>query len=253
MQLTCFACNATGSIEAFTRDEAAGELVALAGSLPPSLWRALQAYIGLFRTSRKLSFDKALRIAKETLALTPNQAALEQAMLSTFDAIRTKGGKALTNQNYLKEVLENQAALAPQFADQFVPADIPRSKAAQAIAALQEWAAGDWLRSGIAAGLAACVAQNLTKTPAAEIITLNADTWYLALKKQLTIAEIDAPRLHQAFEILLPKLTEWPQPKQLLEQLPKRPVRPAIRHEPSAEEFAQTAAKARQLREEAGI
>ena len=177
-------------------------------------------------------------------------------MLSSVEAIRGKGGKPLKNQNYLKEVLGNTIVGAGPCAcpEQGRPQGAaPTSKAGQAIAALQEWAGTDWLRLGIAAGLAAAVAQNLTKTPAAEMITLNADVWHLALKKQLTIEEVDAPRLHQAFELLLPKLTEWPQPKQLVEQLPKRPARTAIRHEPTAEEFARTAATARRLREETGI
>lgn len=260
MQLTCPACNVTGSIEAFTKDEAAGELVALAGSLPPSLWRALQAYIGLFRTSRKLSFDKALQIAKAALELSPNHAALEQAMLTSVEAIRSKGGKALKNQNYLKSVLESQGQGAGDRGQEkdgcIDPCPLPhapRSKAAQAIEALMTWHSGDWLRYEIAIGLTACVARTLPRQPAADIITLNADTWYQALKSTLTVEDLDAPRTAKGFIELLPKLTEWPQPKQLLEQLPKRPTRTAIRHQPTAEEFAQTAAKARQLREEAGI
>lgn len=255
MHLTCPACNVTGSIEAFVKDEAAGELINLAGSLPPSLWRALLAYIGLFRTSRKLSFDKALKLAKEALALSANPAHLEQALEDTVEALRTKNGPPLKNHNYFRRVLESNPPQSPlcHRGEAEGRGVVPRSKAAIAIAALGEWAGDDWLRTGIAAGLSAAIAQNLTKTPAAEMITLNADVWHLALKTQLTEASIDAPRLMKAFEIMLPKLTEWPQPKQLLEQLPKRPVHAAIRHELTAEDHEKGMAKARQLKEELGI
>lgn len=258
MQLTCYVCNATGGIEAFTKDDAAGEFVALAGSLQPSLWRALQAYIGLFRTSRKLPFDKALKLAKETLALeVVDHPRLEIALTETVEALRAKNGPPLKNHNYLRRVLENTPGsgldpLGPKGAqgrNLSSESSAPRSKAAQALSALVEWAGNDWLRCRIAYGLSACVAQTLKKQPAAEIITLNADTWYLALKSRLTIEEVDALRLAKGFELLLPTLTEWPQPKQLIELIPNRTKREALRYEPTDENRQQSLERLQELRD----
>lgn len=232
MILTCFACNATGSIEAFTKDDAAGEFVNLAGSLPPSLWRALVAYIGLFRTSRKIPFERALKLAREVLALEADLTRLETALCDTVERLRQKGGKPLTKHNYLKIVLDNQPA-GSAFTDPRSQTPGPRipGKRAQALVSLREWAGDDWLRTGICQGLQALVAQSLRGQPAAEMIALNADIWHGVLKKILTIEQVDAPRLVKGFERLLSEAVEWPQPKQLVGMLPSRPHRQALTHE----------------------
>ena len=228
MILTCFCCNASGSIEAFSADSAASDFANLAGNLQPSTWRALLGYLGLFRTNRKLAFGKALRLAQETLALDTDQARLEIAMIETVEALRQRTSKPLKNHNYLKRVLESQPSGQRYEVSPQTDAPAPRSKAAQAALALKQWGEGCWLRREIAVSLSALVAQNLKHAPAAEVITANADIWHLTLKKSLTIEEIDLPRLWQAFEKLFPQLTEWPQPKQLIDLLPPRPQRQAI-------------------------
>lgn len=235
MILHCPCCHSRFSIDALAQDESARELLALRPS-PVTL-----AYLGLFRTeARALPFDKALRLVKEIRDLgAPDQ--LEAAMADTVDALRGRGGKPLKNHNYLKRVLESQAPATWETvpgtpidsADLLLTVPGRASKGSQAIAALMGWGQGDWLRTAIANGLAACVARVLPRQPAADVIILTADTWHQALAGRLTIRDLDAPRITRGFELLLPTLTEWPQPKQLQDIMPKRPDRTKIRHEPT--------------------
>lgn len=245
MLLHCPCCHARYSIDAIAQDEAARELLALRLS-PAEL-----AYLGLFRTeARSLPFDKALRLAKEVRDLGATEQ-LEQALADTVDSLRAKGGKPLKNHNYLKRVLESTAARTQEVSLHPSPFTIHQksSKAVSAVSDLSRWAAGDWLRSAIAHGLAACIVRMLPRQPAADIITLTADTWHQALAGKLKIEELDAPRVSRGFELLLPTLTEWPQPKQLLDIMPKRPERTKLRHEPSAEDRAAGAAALREMQE----
>ena len=235
MNLTCPCCHSRYSVDVMLQDEAARDLLALRGSLPPRIWNPLIAYLGLFRSeTRALAWDKALKLAKEVqeMGLASGEwDKIENALCDTVESLRQRGGKPLKNHNYLKRVLESASSvrMMPVETTYGTPGpQPPRSKAAQAIKALEAWVDGDWLRQQISICLTALVAQNLKHAPAAEIITANADIWYVALKKYLTIAEIDTDRLYKAFHTLIPQLTEWPQPKQLIELLPPRPQRQAI-------------------------
>jgi len=112
MILHCPGCHAQFSIELLTQDAAARELLGMRGTMPPSLL----SYLTLFRSEKRaLSFDRALKLAKETLQLTPDLGQLDAAMASTVESIRAKreeGGEAkpLKNHNYLKRVLESTPA-----------------------------------------------------------------------------------------------------------------------------------------------
>jgi len=234
MNLHCPGCHAQFSIELLTQDEAARELLGMRGTMPPSLL----SYLTLFRAEKRaLSFDRALKLAKEALQLTSNLAQLDAAMAATVESIRAKreeGGEAkpLKNHNYLKRVLENtpDQPAATSLTSQKRPTS-PSSKRAQSFDALETWAGGEWLRSAVAAGLQALVALSLDNTPAADTITRTADIWYHVLTKHntLDIQEIDSPRVALAFSALLTKTGgRWPDPKTLKELLPKRPQRKAL-------------------------
>lgn len=236
MNLTCPCCHARYSVDAVLQDEAARDLLALRGSLPPRIWNPLLAYLGLFRSeSRALAWDKALKLAREIQEMgiaSGEWDKLENALAETVESLRQRGGKPLKNHNYLKRVVENTASTPLSDRPRALSGVEGRtSKAAQAIKRLENWVDGDWLRQQISVCLTALVAQNLKFAPAAEIITANADIWYVSLKTVLTIESVDTERLYKAFHLLIPKLTEWPQPKQLIELLPPRPHRQAIRHE----------------------
>ena len=154
MKLRCPVCHASNSLEAFTADDAGRELLVLLASTGP-LFRPLVAYLGLFRpANRDLSHDRALRLAREVVALADQGASiapLQQALVETVEAMRAKREagqvKPLTNHNYLRKVLETVAGVPPAVGAQHAaplqqqPA-APRSKRAQGIASLEDWSRG---------------------------------------------------------------------------------------------------------------
>jgi hypothetical protein len=232
MQLTCPCCHTRYPLDAANQDESARELLAQRGQMPPRIWTPLIAYLGLFRSeSRALAWDRALRLAREVMELNAEPERLETALAETVEALRFKGGPPLKNHNYLKRVLENTNQIPPGPPSQrgeVARGAAPAGKRMAALNALGEWAEGDWLRGEISAGLQALVAQSLKGQPAAEMITLNADVWHVALRKSLTIAEVDTPRIRKGFERLFGKVTEWPAPHELLKVMPERPARVSL-------------------------
>lgn len=115
MRLRCPVCHAEAALEAWAEDEAAREMMALLAGLEAQLGRALAAYLGLFRSkSRALAWERALRLAREVLALGIDEAVLSQALSDTVEAMRQKREagdiRPLENHNYLKRVAESVAA-----------------------------------------------------------------------------------------------------------------------------------------------
>ena len=115
MQLNrCPVCHTRISLDALAQDEAGRELLGLLAKLDGDTGTALVGYLGLFRSqSRDLANDRALRLGKEALALSESLPALVQAMRQTVEQIQAKGGKPLTNHNYLKRVLEDSPSPQP--------------------------------------------------------------------------------------------------------------------------------------------
>ncbi|WP_298438002.1 hypothetical protein [Geobacter sp.] len=241
MILHCPLCHGQFSIEALIQDQAGRDLLVLMaqhGQLGPQLLQ----YLTLFRSEKRaLAFDRALRLAKEALEIPASPEQLAAAMAETVEALRGRGGKPLKNHNYLRRVLESQAATppSPPYGIGGVPegrGGVSRRKAA--IAALVEWAGLDWKRTAIAGGLAALVAANLKNAPAVDTIGYTADIW-LRMAATCTIPEIDAPRIEAAFAAILDQATEWPEPRALKEHLPRRPERAKVGHEISDEQRQQ--------------
>lgn len=115
MRLRCPVCHAEAALEAWVEDDAAREMMALLSGLDAQLGRALAAYLGLFRSkTRALAWERALRLAREVLALGLDEAVLAQALSDTVEAMRVKREagdiRPLENHNYLKRVAESVAA-----------------------------------------------------------------------------------------------------------------------------------------------
>ena len=104
----CPVCHSQISLEAVCQDEAGRELLGLLANLPGETSRALVQYLGLFRPEKRdLSNDRALRLAREVLALCADSLRLSAAMAETVEAIRAKSGAVpMKNHNYLRRVLE---------------------------------------------------------------------------------------------------------------------------------------------------
>ncbi len=111
MRLRCPVCHAEAALEAWAEDEAAREMMGLLSGLEATLGRALVAYLGLWRSpSRALAWERALRLAREVLALDPDAARLAAALSQTVEQLRGKreagDGRALSSHGYLRRVLE---------------------------------------------------------------------------------------------------------------------------------------------------
>ena len=145
MQLNrCPVCHARIGVDALVQDESGRELLGLLCKLNTEAGSALVAYLGLFRSAtRDLANDKALKLAKSALALAPWEM-VTAAMQQTVESLQGKGGRALTNHNYLKKVLEacstdaiNRVSTLETTGRQVMGRAHPRSKTAQALAALE--------------------------------------------------------------------------------------------------------------------
>lgn len=110
----CPICHSQISLEAVCQDEAGRELLGVLANLPGDASRALVQYLGLFRPEKRdLSNDRALRLAREVLALATDYLRLSAAMAETVEAIRAKSGAApMKNHNYLRRVLEGMPEAA---------------------------------------------------------------------------------------------------------------------------------------------
>lgn len=106
----CPICHSNLHLDALTNDDAARQMLALVAPLDGGLGRVLVAYVGLFRPAKSdLSFNRALKLANEAMALTTNmdylRVALEQTVISLQSARAEGQARPLTNHNYLKKVL----------------------------------------------------------------------------------------------------------------------------------------------------
>jgi len=149
----CPICHNRISLEALAQDEAGRELLSLLAKLDTEAGTGLVAYLGLFRSNtRDLANDRALKLAREVLELAPCLT-LAPAMRQTVEQIRAKGGKPLSNHNYLKRVLEDSVQ-SPSSDSGHVIKDYvdgltvygpnkKASKTAQAFQALQEFGDGE--------------------------------------------------------------------------------------------------------------
>jgi hypothetical protein len=229
MNLTCPCCHAKFPLDAALEGDAAGELLAVFTQAGP-LSRPLLAYLGLFRSkARALSFDRAVRLAREVLDLGADPRALAVALGETVEALRSKRdqgqSKPLSNHNYLKRVLESTLPAAPANvgATHASPAlVVAKGKRAQGIAALADWGQTDWLRALIADGLSALLAGGYDGAPGADTITLTADVWHHVLATGCNSETLDATRVKQGFSGLLKTAQKWPEPKAMFAQMPAR-------------------------------
>ena len=116
----CPVCHTSIHLDAMVNDEAARELLGILAPLDGATGRILMNYIALFRPAKSdLSFNRALTLVNETLALTSNRdwlrAALEETVIKLRAARIDGNPRPITNHNYLKKVLESISlhAIAP--------------------------------------------------------------------------------------------------------------------------------------------
>lgn len=103
----CPCCHAPLDLPAVVADLEARDLLALLTSYA-DLARPLVSYLALWRpVKRDLSWSRALRLAREVVALHEDAAVLAEALAVTVDGLRAKGGELpIRSHGYLKRVLE---------------------------------------------------------------------------------------------------------------------------------------------------
>lgn len=108
----CPVCHSHLALEAMVQDDCARELLGVLSGLQATTSRALVAYMGLWRPAKQdLRWDRALRLAREVLALEADTARLAWALTETVEALRSKGGPLpIKSHGYLKRVLEGAPA-----------------------------------------------------------------------------------------------------------------------------------------------
>ena len=102
-----------------------------------------------------------------------------------------------------------------------------RAPAIQHLAAWKHGQEGDdaWLCRLLAFSFQRLVAMALPGQPAAEMLPVTAEMWRDVLLDMRVSEDDDRERIEAGFRYLYRKIREWPQPADLIEQMPKRETR----------------------------
>lgn len=241
MNLTCPHCNTTMPLEALTEDACARELFALMARLDPAVGGQLPAYLGLFKPRLQgLRWSRALALAQEVEELLADvpPAVARGALAQTVEAMREKrqasSWRPLTGHGYLARVLASEAQRQGQ--DQGAnhsgnDSPQPTSKAGQILSKLEAyrtWASEDrpeWFVRTVCAGLQSLVLLSLEGQPAADLWGQVIPHWINELWPRREWREDcrfrGAARLADAFRQAGAHARRWPQPKDVLEYIPR--------------------------------
>lgn len=88
-----------------------------------------------------------------------------------------------------------------------------------------------WLRNEISDGLSGLMALRLRNAPGEDTVDMTADIWEQAMVRHLgRYAEesLDATRIREGFRRIFSVVREWPAPREVIEQMPKRPPLPSL-------------------------
>lgn len=238
MQFTrCPMCHSRINLDALIQDESGRLLLGLLSGLDIAVSSALVSYLGLFRpATRDLANDRALRLARETLALHDDYQLLSIALNETTQAMRSKQDegtfKPLTNHRYLNTVLEsvktkyvaNNLASVKTTVNTSVK---PVSKSAQAIELLKTYPGPDdipeWFTRTVCGSMAELFTMGLEGVPAFDTLTLVIERFLTGLwpkRKWEKDGWLGAKRLHDAFIMEAESSNRWPSIKRILGHVP---------------------------------
>ena len=252
MNVKCPNCGAVHSLDSLINDADASAVLKAVLEMDAELGKAAIRYIGLFRPAKsQLSWSRTAKLLNELLPMI-KAATVERdgvsypapaaawihgftETLAARDIGRLK--TPLKSHGYLLEIVsqwQGSGLPSPQ------PSPTGRggeggapSKLRQGVAALGEWAGNDWAKREIASGFALLAALNLPNRPAAQDMPVVAEIWYRKLKDkgEIVSPEYDPIRLQTGFKVLQAAET-WPQPAELLRNLPPRLIPRAMLEKP---------------------
>ena len=255
MNIKCPNCGAVHSLDSLINDADASSVLRAVLEMDAEMGKAAIRYVGLFRPAKsQLSWARTAKLLNELMPMIKAQEALRDGVSSPAPAEAWLHGFNETvnarDQGRLKLPLKSHGYLleiVSQWQGSGLPSPQPSptgrggeggapSKLRQGVAALGEWAGEDWAKREIASGFALLAALNLPNRPAAQDMPVVAEIWYRKLmeKKEIVSPEYDPIRIQTGFKVLQAAET-WPQPAELLRNLPPRLIPRAMLEKPAPE------------------
>lgn len=253
MNIKCPNCGAVHSLDSLINDADASAVLRAVLEMDVEMGKAAIRYVGLFRPAKsQLSWSRTAKLLNELLPMMKAQTAERdgvafpapaEAWLHGFNETvnaRDQGRLKLPlkSHGYLLEIVsqwQGSGLSSPQSSPTGRGGEggAP-SKLRQGVAALGEWAGEDWAKREIAAGFALLAALNLPNRPAAQDMSVVAEIWYRKLKEtnEIVSPEYDPIRIQTGFKVLQAAET-WPQPAELLRNLPPRLIPRAMLEKPA--------------------
>ena len=253
MNVKCPNCGAVHSLDTLINDAEASAVLKAVLEMDVELGKAAIRYIGLFRPAKsQLSWARTAKLLNELMPMIKAQEAVRDGVSSPAPAEAWLHGFNETvnarDQGRLKLPLKSHGYLL-EIVSQWQGSGLPSpqssptgrvgeggapSKLRQGVAALGEWAGEDWTKQEIASGFALLAALNLPNRPAAQDMPVVAEIWYRKLKDkgEIVSPEYDPIRIQTGFKVFQAAET-WPQPAELLRNLPPRLVPRAMLAKPA--------------------
>ena len=253
MNIRCPNCGAVHSLDSLINDADASAVLRAVLGMDAEMGKAAIRYVGLFRPAKsQLSWARTAKLLNELMPMIKAQEAVRDGVSSPAPAEAWLHGFNETvnarDQGRLKLPLKSHGYLleiVSQWQGSGLPSPQPSptgrggeggapSKLRQGVAALGEWAGNDWAKQEIAAGFALLAALNLPNRPAAQDLPVVAEIWYRKLMetKEIVSPEYDTIRIQTGFKVLQQSET-WPQPAELLRNLPPRLIPRAMLAKPA--------------------
>lgn len=253
MNIKCPNCGAVHSLDSLINDADASAVLRAVLEMDAELGKAAIRYVGLFRPAKsQLSWSRTAKLLNELLPMMKAQTAERDGVSSPAPAEAWLHGFNETvnarDQGRLKLPLKSHGYLL-EIVSQWQGSGLPSpqssptgrvgeggapSKLRQGVAALGVWAGDDWAKQELATGFALLAALNLPNRPAAQDMPVVAEIWYRELKEKNEIVspEYDPIRIQTGFKVLRAAET-WPQPAELLRNLPPRLMPRAMLEKPA--------------------
>ena len=253
MNIKCPNCGAVHSLDSLINDADASAVLRAVLEMDAEMGKAAIRYVGLFRPAKsQLSWARTAKLLNELMLMIKAQEAVRDGVSYPAPAEAWLHGINETvnarDQGRLKLPLKSHGYLL-EIVSQWQGSGLPSpqssptgrvgesgapSKLRQGVAALGEWAGDDWAKREIASGFALLAALNLPNRPAAQDMPIVAEIWYRKLKeaKEIVSPEYDPIRIQTGFKVLQQSET-WPQPAELLRNLPPRLIPRAMLAKPA--------------------
>ena len=253
MNIKCPNCGAVHSLDSLINDADASAVLRAVLEMDAEMGKAAIRYVGLFRPAKsQLSWARTAKLLNELMTMIKAQEVVRDGVSSHAPAEAWLHGFNETvnarDQGRLKLPLKSHGYLL-EIVSQWQGSGLPSpqssptgrvgeggapSKLRQGVAALGEWAGDDWAKLELAAGFSLLAALNLPNRPAAQDMPVVAEIWYRKLmeQKEIVSPEYDPIRIQTGFKVLQAAET-WPQPAELLRNLPPRLVPRAMLAKPA--------------------